>query len=77
MAKTVKKAKTVTGATNAPAPVRWAYGVDEAAALLSISRGKFYTMMAAKEIHTFRAGKRRLVSADALKAWLSRAQEAA
>lgn len=76
MAKTAKKAKTEKSATDAPGPVRWVYGVDEAAALLSISRGKLYMMMGAKEIRSFKSGKRRLISAEALKAWLSHAQEA-
>ena len=76
MVKTEKKAKKARSATN-PVAVRLAYGVDEAAALLSVSRGKLYLMMGAKEIHSFKAGKRRLIPADALKTWLSRVQEAA
>ena len=56
---------------------QWAYSVIEAASLLSLSRAKMYQMMAAGELASFKAGKRRLIAAEALRAWLVNAQEAA
>ena len=55
---------------------QWAYSVVEAASLLSLSRATLYKLMSAGELASFKSGKRRLISADALKAWLTNAQAA-
>ena len=64
------------GTKKIPAGERLAYGVIEAASLLGLSRASLYKMMSAGELASFKAGKRRLIAAEALRSWLENARAA-
>lgn len=49
---------------------RISYTTDEACAVTGLNRTAFYRVMAAKQISTFKVGKRRMVSARALREFI-------
>lgn len=51
-------------------PPRAAHGVDEACHLLSISRSKLYEEIATGRIQSLKCGRRRLIPAPAIPAYL-------
>ncbi len=55
-----------------PAPDRLSYTVDEALQTTGMQRTRFYAAIAAGELRTFKHGRRRFVSVDALREWIAR-----
>lgn len=53
-----------------------AYPITEAAQLLSLGRSKFYQLMDAGEIRSFKIGKRRLIAAEDLDAYIQKCRDA-
>lgn len=53
-----------------------AYPITEAAKLLSVGRSTFYELMAAGEIQSFNIGKRRLIAAEDIDAYIAKRREA-
>lgn len=48
------------------------YSVEDAVALTSLSRSRIYQAIAAKELATFKAGRRRMVSRKALEDFITK-----
>ncbi|HHA2497727.1 TPA: helix-turn-helix domain-containing protein [Stenotrophomonas maltophilia] len=51
-------------------PDRLSYTTDEACAATGLNRNALYRVMAAGQLHTFKVGKRRMVSARALREFI-------
>jgi excisionase family DNA binding protein len=62
---------TVLDSNPLPAPGKLAYSISEFCALVDISRSYFYKMSDDERPREVRKGKRRLIPADAVKAWLA------
>jgi hypothetical protein len=56
--------------TNAPQAQRLAYSIKEFCALVGVSRNYFYTLPDAEKPLVVQRGGRRLIPADAARAWL-------
>lgn len=54
-----------------------AYPITEAAQLLSIGRSKFYQLMDAGEIRSFKIGNRRLIAAEDVDAYVAKCRKSA
>ena len=55
---------------------RMAYSIPEAAAMAGVSRSLVYKQMGAGRLGAIKIGKRRLIPADALRAWIASAPAA-
>lgn len=55
-------------------PEKVAYSIPEAAAAASFSRAGLYREIAAGRLGRIKIGKRTLITAEALRAWLARAE---
>ena len=53
------------------------YGIEEATHATGIGRSKLYELMAAGELESIKCGKRRLIPADSLVAFIAKLREAA
>jgi excisionase family DNA binding protein len=51
-------------------PVRLSYAIEQAVEVTGIPRTRFYGAIASGELRTFKHGRRRFVSADALREWI-------
>ena len=56
-------------------PERLAYNVSEAAEVLGLSRPTLYQLMGRADFPAFKIGRRTLISADGLRAWVQRQAE--
>lgn len=56
------------------APARLAYRLTEGAKLIGVSRTQGYKLMASGELRTFKSGKARLVTHEALMDYLQKAE---
>jgi len=54
-----------------PLPERLSYTVEEALAATGLNRSAFYRAVSADEIRTFKIGRRRMVSASALRNFIA------
>lgn len=57
--------------------VRQGYPVPEAAQQIGVSRDKTFQLIASGELRSFRVGRRRLVSAEAIRDFIHQAEAAA
>jgi excisionase family DNA binding protein len=53
-------------------PAKLAYGIEQAADVLGISRSRAYQAIATGELQTYKDGRRRMVSAKALEAYVAK-----
>lgn len=53
-----------------------AYDVDETAAVLGLSRPVVYDLIRSEDFPSFKVGRRTLISADGLRAWIASQIEA-
>ena len=52
---------------------KFCFSINDAAALMSVGRQTIYREISAGRLHTAKMGKRTLVPADAIRAWLASA----
>lgn len=57
---------------NARAPARLSYNVTDAIAATGLTRSRLYELIAAGELQSFRVGRRRMITARALEAFIAR-----
>lgn len=63
--------------THSPPAVRQGYPVPEAAQQIGVSRATAFAEIAAGRLRSFRVGRRRLVSADAIRDYIRQAESVA
>ena len=60
--------------TAEPAPLRVGYSIEEVTAALGISRAHLYNLLADGRLRSFKLGRRRLISPQALHELVARAE---
>lgn len=57
-----------------PQPAQQAYTVESFCAAFDVSRSRVYEEIAAGRLRSFKTGRRRMITADAARAWLDAMQ---